>query len=104
MGLIALTCTKCAAHLEIDEGESTYTCKYCRTPHERGYPNGVAPTPNSLRVMAERAIVNAEYGKAMQFIEQGLAIDPHDSELLSLETKAREGLAALANRLRPQRS
>lgn len=96
MGLIALTCTKCAAHIEIDEGESTYTCKYCRTPHERDYPNGVAPTPNSLRVMAERAIVNAEYGKAMQFIEQGLAIDPHDSELLSLETKAREGLAALA--------
>ena len=46
--------------------------------------------------MAERAIANAEYGKAMQFIEQGLAIDPHHSELLSLETKALESLAALA--------
>lgn len=46
--------------------------------------------------MAERAIASAEYGKAMQFIEQGLTIDPHHSELLSLEIKAREGLVALA--------
>ena len=96
MGLIALTCTKCAAKLEIDEGESTYTCKYCRTQYERDYSKGAAPTPNSLRVMAERALANAEYGKAMQFIEQGLTIDPHYSELLSLETKAREKLATLA--------
>ncbi len=46
--------------------------------------------------MAERAIANAEYGKAMQFIEQGLTIDPHHSELLALEIKAREGLTSLA--------
>lgn len=96
MGLIALDCTKCGARLEIDEGASTYTCKYCHTAHERDYSNGAAPTPHSLRVMAERAIANAEFGKAMQFIEQGLVIDPHHAELLGLEIKAREGLASLA--------
>ena len=100
MGLIALDCTKCGARLEIDEGASTYTCKYCHTAHERDYSKGAAPTPQSLRVMAERAIANAEYGKAMQFIEQGLAIDPDHAELLALEIRAREGLASLSeNRL-----
>jgi tetratricopeptide (TPR) repeat protein len=46
--------------------------------------------------MAERSIANGEYGKAMQFIEQGLVIDPHHSELLALELKARDGLTSLA--------
>lgn len=96
MGLIALDCTKCAARLQIDEGTSTYTCKYCHTAHEWDYSNGAAPTPNSLRVMAERAMASLEYGKAMQFIEQGLTIDPHHSELLALEIKTREALTALA--------
>ena len=97
MGLIALACSKCSANLEVDEGASTYTCKYCHTKHERDYSNGATPTPGSLEVMADRALVNSEFGKAMQFIEQGLAIDPHHPGLLSLEVKARQGLASLAD-------
>lgn len=96
MGLTALTCSKCSARLEIDEEAPTYTCKYCNTPHERDYSNGASPTPSSLVVMAERAIGNGEFGKAMQFIEQGLSIDPHHPGLLTLEIKARNGLSALA--------
>lgn len=96
MVFIALECTKCGARLEVDESASTYICQYCHAAHERDYSSGVAPTPNSLRVMAERAIANTEFGKAMQFIEQGLAIDPHHVALLGLEAKAREGLASLS--------
>lgn len=96
MGLIALECTKCGARFEVDEGASNYTCKYCHTAHERDYSNGAAPTPHSLRVMAERAITNAEFGKAMQFVEQGLTIAPHHAELLSLEIKVRDGLSSLS--------
>ena len=102
MGLIALDCAKCGARLQVDDQTPTYTCKYCHTVHERDYSNGAAPTPQSLRIMAERSIANAEYGKAMQFIEQGLAIDPNYGELLALEVKAREGLASLAESHRSQ--
>lgn len=97
MGLIALSCKKCGASLQVDEELDTYTCKYCKTAHERDYSNGVAPTPQSLQVMAERAFSRGEYGKAMQYIEQGLSIDPHHGELLSLEDKTREMLTGLAN-------
>ena len=96
MAFIALDCTQCGARLEVDDRTTSYTCKYCHTAHERDYSNGAIPTPHSLRIMAERSIANEEFGKAMQFIEQGLAIDPHHRELLSLEIKAREGLAAMA--------
>jgi len=46
--------------------------------------------------MAERSIASSEFGKAMQFIEQGLSIDPDHVELLTLEAAAKKGLAALA--------
>ncbi|WP_157412684.1 CFI-box-CTERM domain-containing protein [Acidovorax sp. Root217] len=99
MGLIALTCEKCSAQLNIDDEASTYTCKYCLTKYEREQLNISTPTPSSLKIMAERAIASAEYGKAMQFIEQGLSIEPGNKDLLSLEVKAREGLAGLASML-----
>ncbi|MBI2397485.1 MAG: hypothetical protein HYV17_06770 [Xanthomonadales bacterium] len=46
--------------------------------------------------MAERAISNSAFGKALQFIEQGLVINPHDANLLNLEEKAKAGLSAIA--------
>jgi len=46
--------------------------------------------------MAERSFSREEYGKAMQFIEQGLAIDPNQSDLLALEEKTRSQLGLLA--------
>ena len=95
MGLIALDCKKCGANLQVDEESSTYTCKYCQTVHERDYSNGATPTPQSLVVMAERSLSRGEYGKAMQFVEQGLAIDPHHTELLALEDVTREKLESL---------
>ena len=104
MVLIALECAKCGASLEVNDEASTYTCRYCHTVHERDYSNGVSPTPYSLRVMAERSIANAEYGKAMQFIEQGLALDPHHRELLALEVRAKEGLASLVESNLDQRT
>jgi tetratricopeptide (TPR) repeat protein len=97
MGLIALSCKKCGASLQVDEESSTYTCKYCKTVHERDYSSGATPTPQSLLIMAERSFSMEEYGKAMQFIEQGLSIDPHHRELLSLEEKTREKLNALTD-------
>ncbi len=97
MGFVAIDCKKCGANLEVDEAATTYTCKYCRTAHERDYSNAALPTPLSLGVMAERAIANSEFGKALQFIEQGLAIDPHNDNLLRLEERARVGLADLVN-------
>jgi len=45
--------------------------------------------------MAERAIANSEFGKALQFIEQGLVIDPHNGNLLKLEAEAKVGLTSL---------
>jgi tetratricopeptide (TPR) repeat protein len=96
MGLIALECAKCSASLKVDSESSTYTCRYCNTVHERDYSKGASPTPQSLRIMAERAIANAEFGKALQFVEQGLAIDPHHFALQALEVKARDGLGSLA--------
>jgi tetratricopeptide (TPR) repeat protein len=95
MGLIALDCIKCGASLQVDEESATYTCTYCKTVHERDYSNGATPTPQSLLVMAERSFSRGEYGKAMQFIEQGLAIDPHYCKLLELEQKTREKLDSL---------
>lgn len=97
MGFIAIDCTKCGANLEVDETTATYTCKYCRTIHERDYSNSSSPTPHSFGVMAERAIANSEFGKALQFVEQGLVIDPHNNNLLKLENEAKVGLAALAD-------
>ena len=47
--------------------------------------------------MAERAIANSEFGKALQFVEQGLVIDPHNDRLLKLETEAKAGLSALVD-------
>ena len=58
--------------------------------------NLTSPTPNSLLTVAERAYSRSEYGKAMQFIEQGLAINPDHSGLLSLEEKTREQLNTLS--------
>ncbi|MEI6088662.1 MAG: CFI-box-CTERM domain-containing protein [Bacteroidota bacterium] len=95
MGLIALSCKKCGASLQVDEESATYTCKYCKTVHELEYSNGATPTPQSLLVMAERSFSRSEYGKAMQYIEEGLSIEPHHGELLSLEQKTREKLASL---------
>jgi len=95
MGLIALDCKKCGASLQVDEESATYTCTYCKTLHERDYSNGATPTPQSLLVMAERSFSRDEYGKAMQFIEQGLSIDPHHVEHLSLENRTREKLNSL---------
>lgn len=96
MGYIAIDCKKCGASLEVDEAASIYTCKFCRTAHERDYTSSATPTPHSLGVMAERAISNSAFGKALQFIEQGLAINPHDANLLNLEEKAKIGLLAIA--------
>jgi len=96
MGLIALDCTKCGARLEVSEENSTYTCKYCHAEHERALSENMAPTPSTLQVMAERSIANEEYGRAMQFIEQGLSIDPHHVGLQALNTKAQNGLASLS--------
>ncbi|GHT91123.1 hypothetical protein AGMMS49545_06340 [Betaproteobacteria bacterium] len=97
MGFVAIDCKKCGAHLEVDEAASIYTCKYCKTVHERDYSNSASPTPHSLGVVAERAIANSEFGKALQFIEQGLAIDPHNVKLLTLEENAKVGLASIAD-------
>ena len=97
MGFIAIDCMKCGANLEVDETATTYTCKYCRTVHERDYSNSATPTPNSYGVMAKRAIANSEFGKALQFIEQGLVIDPHNDNLLRLENEAKAGLATLVD-------
>ena len=97
MGFIAIDCKKCGANLEVDETATTYTCKYCRTVHERDYSNSASPTPHSFGVMAERAIANSEFGKALQFVEQGLVIDPHNDRLLKLETEAKAGLSALVD-------
>ena len=95
MGFIAIDCKKCGANLEVSDTATTYTCKYCRTVHERDYSSSATATPHSYGVMAERAIANSEFGKALQFIEQGLVIDPHNANLLKLEEKANIGLAAL---------
>ena len=97
MGFTAIDCAKCGANLEVDETATTYTCKYCRTVHERDYSNSATPTPHSYGVMAKRAIANSEFGKALQFIEQGLVIDPHNDNLLKLESEAKAGLAALVD-------
>ena len=97
MAFVAIDCKKCGANLEVDEGATTYTCKYCRTVHERDYSNAALPTPRSFAVMAERAIANAEFGKALQFVEQGLVIDPNSDSLLKLEEKAKLGLLDLVN-------
>jgi len=94
--VISLDCAKCGASLQVAENSSTYTCKYCRTVHERDYSRGATPTPHSLQVMADRSLTRKEYGKAMQFIEQGLAIDPHHIRLLELETKVRAQLDLIA--------
>ena len=97
MGLIALECQKCGASLQVDAAAATYTCKYCHTAHERDYSGGVAPTPHSLRAVAERAFDRGEFGKAMQFIEQGLTIDPHHKDLLALESKTNAQLELIGN-------
>jgi tetratricopeptide (TPR) repeat protein len=96
MGFIAIDCQKCGANLDVDEAATTYTCKYCSTVYERGYLNSASPTPLTIGVMAERAITNFEFGKALQFIEQGLVIDPQNKYLLELEEKAKAGLSILA--------
>lgn len=96
MGYIAIDCKKCGASLEVDETASIYTCRFCRTAHERDYTSSAAPTPHSLGVMAERAISSSAFGKALQFIEQGLAINPRDANLLNLEEKAKAGLSTIA--------
>ena len=87
MGLVALECRKCGASLEVDEEADTYTCKYCHTVHERDCSIGAAPTPHNLLALAEKAFARSEFGKAMQFIEQGLAIDSRHRGLLALESR-----------------
>jgi tetratricopeptide (TPR) repeat protein len=96
MKLIALECKKCGATLQIDESATKYTCKYCQTVYERENTNLTSPTSNSLFTIAERSFSRGEYGKAMQFIEQGLAIDPNHGSLLALEEKTRAQLNILA--------
>lgn len=98
MGLIALVCQKCGASLRVDEQAVTYTCKYCQTVHEREHSGVVGPTPHSLQIVADRAFARGEYGKAMQLVEQGLAIDPHHGGLLDLEARAKEKLLMLAEK------
>jgi tetratricopeptide (TPR) repeat protein len=95
MALVALDCKKCGARLDVNEDLSDYTCKYCHTVHERDFSNLASPTPYSLKIMAVRSLERGEFGKAMQFIEQGLTIDPHNSELLDLELKTQIELDAL---------
>ena len=102
MGLIALTCQKCGGSLEVDEDSATYTCKYCQTVHEHDYSKGATATPHSLLTVAERAFAKGEYGKAMQFIEQGLSIDPHHKGLLSLEEKTQSQLDLITKPLSVQ--
>jgi tetratricopeptide (TPR) repeat protein len=97
MNLINLQCSKCGASLQIDESATHYSCKYCQTVYERESINLTSPTPNSLLTVSERAYSRSEYGKAMQFIEQGLSIDPNHSGLLSLEEKTRAQLNILVN-------
>ena len=87
MRSIALECQKCGAKLQVDEQAAVYTCKYCHTAHQRDYSGEAAPTPHSLLTMAERVFARGEFGKAMQLIEQGLVIDPHNKALLALESK-----------------
>ncbi|WP_342116666.1 CFI-box-CTERM domain-containing protein [Pseudoduganella sp. OTU4001] len=93
--LVALECTSCAAQIEIDEDAKTYTCEYCKTVHERSYAAGMGPTPDTLCIMAERALDREDFDKAMEFIERGLLIDPHHERLLELENQAREALDEL---------
>jgi tetratricopeptide (TPR) repeat protein len=96
MKLITLECRKCGASLQIDESATKFTCRYCQTVYERENTILTSPTPNSLFTVAERSFSRGEYGKAMQFIEQGLAIDPNHSSLLELEEKTRAQLNLLA--------
>jgi tetratricopeptide (TPR) repeat protein len=96
MKLITLECKKCGASLQIEESATKFTCRYCQTVFERENTILTSPTPNSLFTVAERSFSRGEYGKAMQFIEQGLAIDPNHSSLLALEDKTRAQLNLLA--------
>lgn len=96
-GLVALECTTCGAKLSVNAADDAYTCRYCGTSHQRTAAGTQGPTPQSLQIMARRAIERGEYGKAMQFIEEALAIDPHDSDLLTLEEQVRHKLASLAD-------
>jgi len=92
MGLVALSCEKCGASLQVDEESTNYTCKYCNTSYAVDAIIGKLPTPNTLFIVAQRAYSKGKYGKAMQYIEQGLAIDPHHEGLLSLEIKTQSKL------------
>lgn len=94
MTLIPLECQKCGARLEVESEDTTYTCSYCRTTHALVTPG--APSPRNFLVMAERAFERREFGKAMQFIEQGLVLDPKHEELLRLETSVSAALAQLS--------
>jgi tetratricopeptide (TPR) repeat protein len=96
LGLITLECKKCGASLQVDESATQYICRYCQSIYQRENTNISSPTPTSLSIVAERAFSRGEFGKAMQFIEQGLAINPNDGGLLALEKKTRTQLDLLA--------
>ncbi|MBE3025553.1 CFI-box-CTERM domain-containing protein [Janthinobacterium sp. GW458P] len=97
MALAVFECTQCGANLDVEDQASTFTCPYCHNSHERSHEAASSPTPQTLCVMAERSIAKGIYGKAMQYVEQGLLLDPYHAGLLDLEIKARDGLSQVNN-------
>ncbi len=92
MTLEMYDCPKCGASIAAESSASVFECEYCGCSFAPKREKASVATAGNFAILAKRAISREQFGKALQLIEQGLLLSPHDEALLALEAQCRTSL------------
>lgn len=84
--------------MSANDTSAVFTCTYCDTESRLSPELMEAPTARKFSTLANRSYGRGEYGKALQFVEEGLRLEPDNTALLELEEQARGMLQNLAQK------